>query len=260
MMGDYDRFTGFGAQIPEQPRGPVLQLPSSRHPHAALRAAGQASDRHGARRRAGEAAQRRGQADDRRRELPWAYCRLFFHGKDGKLSSIDLLRSSPVGGAVTDVPAQGVHGLSGLIAPELQPVLDMIYGQTASGQKVPNNAFSRSATTCRCPTRTGSGRICGSARRSNAGQHSVDSRASRDAQDRGFPAVPRGQGAGVGSNRTEDSAGALGLYPKPDNSAVVAAHQLARTAGSSSSGGGWGGSSSAGSGGWGSAASGGGWG
>jgi hypothetical protein len=72
---------------------------------------------------------------------PWAYGRVFFD-KNGKLTAIDFTRASPVGNAVTDVPAQGLAGLGGLIAPEASPLLNMIYGQQIGGQKVPRNAFT----------------------------------------------------------------------------------------------------------------------
>lgn len=54
---------------------------------------------------------------------PWAYSRIFFN-RNGKLSSIDLGRISPVTSPLTETVQEGPHALAGLMSPMLQALQD----------------------------------------------------------------------------------------------------------------------------------------
>jgi hypothetical protein len=163
--------------------------------------------------------------------LPWADSRLFFTS-GGKLSSIDMMRASPVGSAVTDIPSQGVKGLGGFIAPEIKPWLDMWYGHTSTGQPVPDNVFTlfNDYASMSYPYRFGT--------ELRFGTHSQQADSIPFLHER--PAVKKtaaaqayqaAKEAANGPNTQRMLAGMLGLYPKPDDSRVISQHGVKGTSG-----------------------------
>ena len=170
-------------------------------------------------------------------DLPWAYSRLFFKHGDGKLSSIDLMRSSPIGGAVPDIASEGVRGLSGLVAPELQPVLDMMYGQTIDGQKVNKNVFQGLSDylSLSYPYRLAKDLRFGTKPQTPESIPFLHERAKVYAPtSSGKPSKAAQYAAAkakaLGPEQQRLLAGALGVYPKPDDSIVIAGNRNAKAA------------------------------
>jgi hypothetical protein len=161
-------------------------------------------------------------------DLPYAMSRLYFHHGNGKLSSIDLARSSPIGSLATDVATEGFKGLAKGISPALQPVIDAIYGSTPTGQKINANAFQvlSEYLGLSYPYRLAKDLRFGTKPQTPESIPLLHERAykpkSKSAQQY---ALAKAQAAGPEQQKL--LAGLLGLYPKPDDIREIAAHQPA---------------------------------
>jgi hypothetical protein len=174
-------------------------------------------------------------------EMPWLFSRLFFHHKDGTLTSIDFARSSPVGGLATDVATEGLKGVANAFTPAVQTALDMIYGHTPEGAPVPADFMSgvNQLASLSYPYRLFRDLHFGPAAQQADSVPFIHERPQKykTASAQAYAAQKAAQSK-VGSLGQVLGRG-LGLYPVPDNSLVVAAHQLAKK-GQSGPAAGWG--------------------
>jgi hypothetical protein len=163
-------------------------------------------------------------------DLPYAYSRLYF-GQGGHLTSIDFARASPVGSIGTDLGSEGIAGAAQVIPPEAQPILDQIYGHTASGAPVNKNAWSllNGYASLSYPYR-----LLGEIHNGTKLQQSDSVPFLHDRpQTKKTAAAQAYQAAkeqALGPNSQKIIASLFGLYPKPDDVSVVAQHQNAITA------------------------------
>jgi hypothetical protein len=166
----------------------------------------------------------------------WTYGRVFFD-HNGKLTSIDFTRALPVGGTPTEVASQGVKGLASMVPPAAQPLLDMIYGQTASGQKVPANfwTFANELGSLSYPYRFTKDLAFGTQLQNPDSvpflHPSPETRKSAAGQ-----AYLQAKEQALGPLHDLILGSLLGLYPKPDDSRVIAQHAAAKKAGGSGGG------------------------
>lgn len=236
MMGDYGRFTSFERKwlnnrsvlfysFLRHATRTLLHVLPVKHPIATA-LVGELGHLHN-----DEVKQMLGGAD-----LPYANSRLFFKHGDGKLSSVDLLRSSPIGGLATDVATEGIKGLAHEVPPALQPILDMMYGQTVTGQPVHANAFQALSNflSLSYPYRLAKDLRFGSTPQTSESipllherpkQFKTDTAAGRKAK-----AYAEAKAKARGPDLQRRIAGALGAYPKPDDIREIAAHALAAQA------------------------------
>jgi hypothetical protein len=230
MMGDYGRFTSFERKwlnnravlfysFLRHATRTLLHVLPAKHPIATA-LTGELAKLHN-----DEVKKMLGGAD-----LPYAYSRLYFHHGSGKLSSVDLLRSSPIGGLATDVATEGVKGLAHEIPPPLQPILDMMYGQTVQGQKVSGNAFQALSNwlSLSYPYRLAKDLRFGSKPQTPESIPFLHERAKtfKSAKAQQY-AQAKAKASGPDTQRL--IAGLLGAYPKPDDIREVAGHQVAAT-------------------------------
>jgi hypothetical protein len=157
-------------------------------------------------------------------DLPWAYSRVFFN-KNGKLTSIDMLRASPVGSIVQDASTQGMRGLSSLMMPELQGIMDMMYKQTNTGTPVKQNAFTllNDYLSMTYPYRLAKDFAFGTRQQESDSVPLIHP----DAATRKTAAAQAYMQAKEQANGPEFDkvmSGLLGLWPKPDDSKVIAQH------------------------------------
>jgi hypothetical protein len=154
--------------------------------------------------------------------LPYAYSRLFFQ-KNGKLSSIDLNRASPVGSITADIPSSGIAGAAGLIPPEIQPLLNMLYKQTPTGQPVQQNVWSalNQYLSLSYPDRMISELHNGTTLQQEDSVPFLHDRpqVKKTAAARQYQAAKQ---KALGPDRQRLLAGIFGLYPKPDDLGVIA--------------------------------------
>jgi hypothetical protein len=169
----------------------------------------------------------------------WTYGRVFFD-KNGKLTSIDMTRALPVGGLPTEVASQGVKGLASAIPPGLQPLVDMVEGQTVSGQKVPANAFSllNGIASLSYPYRLAKDLHFGTQLQQPDSIPFIHQRPETRKSAAGQAYLQQKEQA-LGPLHDLVLASLLGLYPKPDDSAVIAQHAAQAASKASSSSGGW---------------------
>ena len=160
----------------------------------------------------------------------WTYGRVFFD-KQGKLSSIDFTRALPVGGLPTEAASQGMKGLQSAIPPGLQPLLDMIYGQTVSGQKVPANASSalNEILSLSYPYRLAKDLHFGTKLQNPDSIPFIHERPETRKSKAGKAYLAAKEQA-LGPLHDMVLSSLLGLYPKPDDSRVIAQHAAALAA------------------------------
>lgn len=181
-------------------------------------------------------------------DLPYANSRVFF-GANGHLSSIDMARSSPIGSIGAEIPSEGIAGAAGLIPPEVQPFLDALYKQTPLGGTYQQNLYSlvNSFISQSYPERLLAELHDGTQMQQSDSIPFIHDR-PKVAKSETAAAYQAAKEAASGPINQKMLAGLVGLYPKPDNTGVVAAHQnqaaASKAARASDS---WIGSSSAGS-------------
>jgi hypothetical protein len=162
--------------------------------------------------------------------LPYAYSRLFFD-KNGKLTSIDFNRASPVGSIGAEVGAQGIAGVTGLIPPELQPVLNMLYKHTPTGAPVQTNLWSllNGYGSLSYPYRMLGELHNGTTLQQSDSIPFIHERpqVKKTAAAQKYQAAKE---AALGPSSQQILAGLLGLFPKPDDTGVIAANQNAKVA------------------------------
>lgn len=168
-------------------------------------------------------------------DLPWAYSRLYFTS-GGKLTSIDFARSSPVSGAIADTAAQGIAGAGRLIAPEIAPLLDMIYAHRPDGTPVPTNVWTalNGYLSLSYPYRAVRDAHNGMASQNADSIPWIHERPTvrKTASSQAYQAAKE---AASGPLAQKMLAGLIGAYPKPDDTAVIAQHRAATAAGGAGS-------------------------
>jgi hypothetical protein len=159
-------------------------------------------------------------------DMPWANSRVFFN-KNGKLTSVDLMRASPIGAAAVDVASGGITRAASLIAPELQPFLNMIYKQDPSGAPYKGNAFSalNSFLSMSYPYRLARDLHFGTKQQQSDSIPLLHERPAVK-QTKAAQAYQAAKEQASGPLDQKILAGLLGLVPKPDDSGVIAAHKL----------------------------------
>ena len=160
--------------------------------------------------------------------LPWAYGRLFFGGKNGqKLSSVDLTSTSPISSPLVDMLSGGIKEVPGLLSPMLGSVLDTAYGKTPLGEPVQRNAFSlvNELLSLSYPYRVAAGAELGLGPQQSDSIPWLHERAKsfKTPESKAYEAA-KTQARGPYSQYMLGTT--LGLYPKPDTSQVIAANQI----------------------------------
>lgn len=158
--------------------------------------------------------------------LPWAYGRMF-REKNGKLSSIDLTSTSPISSPLVDLFSGGVREAPGLLSPLLGNLLNVAYGKTPLNQPIQRNAFSllNGLLSLSYPIRVAAAGELG------LGPQQSDSIPWLHER----PKTYKAPGTAAYEAAKEQARGplkdyllgtTLGLYPKPDDSRVIAANMI----------------------------------
>jgi hypothetical protein len=186
-------------------------------------------------------------------DMPWAYSRLFIHPYTNHMTSIDTTRFSPLSSIGTDVGAQGLRGLWQTFPPELQLLLNQMYPSDPSGTPHPHGFFSflNDFASLSYPYRFFRQQYFGTAPQKDDSIPLLHERP--DIKKSGSAQAYQQAKIKAGGNVTQRQlASAFGLWPKPDNSKVIAQNILARQAAKARAAAGGGSTSSFGSGGFGS--------
>jgi len=160
-------------------------------------------------------------------DMPWAYSRLFIHPYTNHMTSIDTTRFSPLSSIGTDVGANGLKGLWQTMPPEAQLLLNQIYPSDPNGTPHPHGFYSflNDFASLSFPYRFLRQQYFGTAPQQDDSIPFLHERPDlkKDATAQAYQAAK----IKAGGNLTQRQlASVFGLWPKPDNSQVIAANML----------------------------------
>jgi hypothetical protein len=160
-------------------------------------------------------------------DMPWAYSRLFIHPYTNHMTSIDTTRFSPLSSIGTDIGAQGLRGLWQTMPPEVQLLLNQMYPSDPSGTPHPHGLYSllNDFASMSYPYRFARQQYFGTAPQKDDSIPLLHERP--DIKKTAAAQAYQQAKIKAGGNLTQRQlAAALGLWPKPDTSQVIAAERI----------------------------------